>query len=179
MKATDALTVSDVARRSGFAASALRFYEDRGLLSASRTSGGQRRYQRSVLRRLAFIRAARNIGLSLDGIADALASLPDTRTPNRADWARLSHAWRNRLDDQILALTALRDGLDSCIGCGCCHCAAAPCPTRPTWPLPAALAPRICPGGCAAPGGAAPLAPVPGGPSRPPVRRGQGSFRVP
>jgi MerR family redox-sensitive transcriptional activator SoxR len=119
MKATDALTVSDVARRSGFAASALRFYEDRGLLSASRTSGGQRRYQRSVLRRLAFIRAARNIGLSLDEIADALASLPETRTPTRADWARLSRAWRNRLDDQILALTALRDGLDSCIGCGC------------------------------------------------------------
>jgi len=119
MKTTDALTVSDVTRRSGFAASALRFYEDRGLLSASRTSGGQRRYQRSVLRRLAFIRAARNIGLSLDEIADALASLPETRTPTRADWARLSRAWRSRLDDQILALTALRDGLDSCIGCGC------------------------------------------------------------
>jgi len=119
MKTTDALTVSDVARRSGFAASALRFYEDRGLLSASRTSGGQRRYQRSVLRRLAFIRAARNIGLSLDEITDALASLPETRTPTRADWARLSRAWRSRLDDQILALTALRDGLDSCIGCGC------------------------------------------------------------
>ncbi len=119
MKTTDALTVSDVARRSGFAASALRFYEDRGLVSASRTSGGQRRYQRSVLRRLAFIRAARNIGLSLDEITDALASLPETRTPTRADWARLSRAWRSRLDDQILALTALRDGLDSCIGCGC------------------------------------------------------------
>ena len=119
MKATDALTVSDVARRSGFAASALRFYEDRGLLSASRTSGGQRRYQRSVLRRLAFIRAARNIGLSLEEIAAALASLPETRTPTRADWARLSRGWRSRLDDQILALTALRDGLESCIGCGC------------------------------------------------------------
>src|SRR6266851_2569476 len=119
MKATDALTVSDVARRSGFAASALRFYEDRGLLSATRTSGGQRRYQRSVLRRLAFIRAARNIGLSLDEIAAALASLPQTRTPTRADWARLSRGWRSRLDDQIRALTALRDGLDSCIGCGC------------------------------------------------------------
>jgi MerR family redox-sensitive transcriptional activator SoxR len=119
MKPTDALTVSEVARRSGFAPSALRFYEAQGLVAASRTSGGQRRYQRNVLRRLAFIRAARNIGLSLDEIAAALASLPQTRTPTRADWARLSRGWRGRLDDQILALTALRDGLDSCIGCGC------------------------------------------------------------
>ncbi len=119
MKPTDALTVSEVAGRSGFAPSALRFYEAQGLLSATRTSGGQRRYQRSVLRRLAFIRAARNIGLSLDEIAAALASLPQTRTPTRADWARLSRGWRSRLDDQIRALTALRDGLDSCIGCGC------------------------------------------------------------
>ena len=119
MKPTDALTVSEVARRSGFAPSALRFYEAQGLVAASRTSGGQRRYQRGVLRRLAFIRAARNIGLSLDEIAAALAGLPQTRTPTRADWARLSRGWRKRLDDQILALTALRDGLDSCIGCGC------------------------------------------------------------
>src|SRR5882757_6087906 len=119
MDAKDLLTIGEVAHRSGFPPSALRFYEREGLLSASRTSGGQRRYQRSVLRRLAFIRAARNIGLSLDEIADALASLPETRTPTRADWARLSRAWRNRLDDQILALTALRDGLESCIGCGC------------------------------------------------------------
>jgi MerR family redox-sensitive transcriptional activator SoxR len=119
MKTTDALTVSEVARRSGFAPSALRYYEAQGLVAASRTSGGQRRYQRNVLRRLAFIRAARNIGLSLDEIAAALASLPETRTPTRADWARLSRGWRGRLDDQILALTALRDGLDSCIGCGC------------------------------------------------------------
>ena len=107
MKSTDALTVSDVAARSGFAPSALRFYEAQGLLSATRTSGGQRLYQRSVLRRLAFIRAARNIGLSLEEIAAALASLPETRTPTRADWARLSRGWRNRLDDQILALTQL------------------------------------------------------------------------
>jgi MerR family redox-sensitive transcriptional activator SoxR len=119
MRPTDALTVSEVARRSGFAPSALRFYEARGLVSASRTSGGQRRYQRSVLRRLAFIRAARNIGLSLDEISEALASLPQTPAPTRADWTRLSRGWRQRLDDQILALTALRDGLDSCIGCGC------------------------------------------------------------
>ena len=119
MKSTDLLTVSEVATRSGFAPSALRFYEAQGLLSATRTSGGQRRYERSVLRRLAFIRAARNIGLSLEEIATALAALPATRTPTKADWTRLSRGWRNRLDDQIRALEKLRDGLDSCIGCGC------------------------------------------------------------
>jgi MerR family transcriptional regulator, redox-sensitive transcriptional activator SoxR len=119
MQSTDLLTVSEVAHRSGFAASALRFYEREGLLSATRTSGGQRRYQRSVLRRLAFIRAARNVGLSLDEIAAALATLPDNRNPTRSDWSRLSRSWRVRLDDQIAALSKLRDGLDSCIGCGC------------------------------------------------------------
>jgi MerR family redox-sensitive transcriptional activator SoxR len=116
---TDLLTVSEVAARSGFAASALRFYERDGLISASRTGGGQRRYARSVLRRLAFIRAARNVGLSLDEVAGALAALPAGRTPTRADWTRLSRSWRRRLDDQITALEKLRDGLDSCIGCGC------------------------------------------------------------
>lgn len=119
MRPTDLLTVGEVAHRSGFAASALRFYEREGLISATRTSGGQRRYQRSVLRRLAFVRAARNIGLSLEEVAAALATLPDGRTPTRADWARLSRSWRGRLDDQIAALSRLRDGLDSCIGCGC------------------------------------------------------------
>ncbi len=119
MRTTDLLTVSEVAARSGFAPSALRFYEAQGLVSASRTSGGQRRYQRSVLRRLAFIRAARNIGLTLEEIAGALAALPATRTPTKADWTRLSRGWRRRLDDQIAALEKLRDGLDSCIGCGC------------------------------------------------------------
>ncbi|HJQ44661.1 MAG TPA: redox-sensitive transcriptional activator SoxR [Jatrophihabitantaceae bacterium] len=119
MRTSDLLTVSEVARRSGFAPSALRFYEREGLLTATRTSGGQRRYERNVLRRLAFIRAARNVGLSLDEVADALSTLPDARTPTKADWARLSHSWRGRLDDQIRALTKLRDGLDSCIGCGC------------------------------------------------------------
>jgi len=116
---TDLLTVSEVATRSGFAASALRFYERVGLIAATRTSGGQRRYQRGVLRRLAFIRAARNVGLSLDEVAAALASLPEGRNPTKADWTRLSHSWRRRLDEQIAALTKLRDGLDSCIGCGC------------------------------------------------------------
>ncbi len=119
MRPTDLLTVGEVAARSGFATSALRYYERQGLLSATRTGGGQRRYERSVLRRLAFIRAARNVGLSLDEVAAALATLPGGRAPTRADWTRLSRTWRHRLDEQIDALTALRDGLDSCIGCGC------------------------------------------------------------
>ncbi|MCW2596457.1 MAG: redox-sensitive transcriptional activator SoxR [Jatrophihabitans sp.] len=119
MRPTDLLTVSDVAERSGFAPSALRFYEREGLLHATRTTGNQRRYERSVLRRLAFIRAARNVGLSLDEVTAALATLPESRTPTRADWTRLSQNWRQRLDDQIAALSRLRDGLDSCIGCGC------------------------------------------------------------
>lgn len=128
MQTTDVLTVGELAHRSGFAPSALRYYEREGLLRAARTSGGQRRYQRSVLRRLAFIRAARNVGLSLEEIAAALATLPDGRNPTKADWTRLSHSWRRRLDEQIRALGALRDGLDSCIGCGCLslkHCAIA------------------------------------------------------
>ena len=119
MRSTDLLTVSDVARRSGFSTSALRFYERQGLIAAQRTGGNQRRFERTVLRRLAFIRAARNVGLSLDEIAAALATLPAGRTPTRADWTRLSRLWRARLDAQIGALQKLRDGLDSCIGCGC------------------------------------------------------------
>ena len=119
MLATDLLTVGEVAGRSGFAASALRYYERLGLIAAARTAGGQRRYERNVLRRLAFVRAARNVGLSLDEVAAALDALPGGRTPTKADWTRLSRSWRRRLDDQIAALMALRDGLDSCIGCGC------------------------------------------------------------
>ena len=113
------LTISDVAARSGFAASALRFYEEEGLILATRTSGGQRRYERSVLRRLAFIRAAGNVGLTLDDIRAELARLPGNRTPTKADWARITRHWRGRLDEQIAALERLRDGLESCIGCGC------------------------------------------------------------
>lgn len=119
METTDVLTVSEVAHRSGFAASALRFYEKEGLIHASRTSGGQRRYARSVLRRLAFIRAASNVGLSLEEVRDELSRLPEARTPTKADWARISQHWRRRLDDQVAALEALRDRLESCIGCGC------------------------------------------------------------
>jgi len=119
MDSKQLLTVSEVARRSGFAASALRYYEREGLITASRTGGGQRRFERNVLRRLAFIRAARNVGLSLDEIGVELAELPELRTPTRADWGRISRSWRRRLDEQIEALQALRDGLQSCIGCGC------------------------------------------------------------
>jgi MerR family transcriptional regulator, redox-sensitive transcriptional activator SoxR len=119
METRDLLTVSEIAKRSGFAASAIRFYESEGLITASRTAGGQRRFERKMLRRLAFIRAARNVGLSLDEVAAALAKLPEGRTPTRADWARLSKDWRGRIDDQIAGLLALRDNLDSCIGCGC------------------------------------------------------------
>lgn len=119
MDAKDLLTVGEVAERSGFAPSALRFYEKEGLLEAGRTEGHQRRYQRGVLRRLAFIRAARNIGLGLDEIRAELERLPRSRTPTVADWTKISRGWRGRLDEQIEALVALRDGLDSCIGCGC------------------------------------------------------------
>ena len=119
LRTTDLLPIAEVARRSGFPASALRFYEKEGLITSSRTGGGQRRYERSTLRRLAFIRAARNVGLTLDEIAAALATLPEGRTPTRADWAQLSRSWRTRLDEQIEALQALRNGLESCIGCGC------------------------------------------------------------
>ena len=119
MLGTELLPIGEVAHRAGMAPSALRYYERLGLIEASRTGGGQRRYPRSVLRRLAFIRAARSVGLSLDEVQSALATLPDARTPTVADWARLSRAWRSRLDDQIAGLTALRDGLTRCIGCGC------------------------------------------------------------
>jgi len=113
------LTVADVAARSGFAPSALRYYERERLVAATRTSGNQRRYERIVLRRLAFIRAARNVGLSLDEIREELAQLPADRAPTTKDWRRISRDWRERLDERIAAIEALRDRLDSCIGCGC------------------------------------------------------------
>ena len=113
------LTIGQVSARSGIAPSALRYYEQQGLVVATRTGGGARRYPRTVLRRLAFVRAAQNVGLSLGEIREALATLPDGRPPTARDWARLSQGWRHRLDEQIAALEQLRDGLDSCIGCGC------------------------------------------------------------
>lgn len=115
----DLLTISETADRSGFSPSALRYYEREGLIQASRTEGGQRRFARSELRRLAFIAAARHVGLSLDEIRDALALLPTGRNPTKADWTKISRSWRDRLEDEIRALERLRDGLDGCIGCGC------------------------------------------------------------
>ncbi len=119
MDPSDLLTIGEVATRSGLAASAVRYYEAEGLISATRTSGNQRRFTRDALRRLAFIRAAGNVGVTLDEIRSELERLPGGRTPTRADWSRLSRGWRGRLEEQIEALTALRDGLDACIGCGC------------------------------------------------------------
>jgi MerR family redox-sensitive transcriptional activator SoxR len=113
------LAIGEVSERTGVAVSALRFYEREGLLHTARTSGGQRRYPRDVLRRVSFVRIAQQVGLSLDEVRDALAKLPDDRTPTKRDWARLSSAWRPRLDAQITELTRLRDNLTSCIGCGC------------------------------------------------------------
>jgi len=119
MSIEDSLTISETASRSGFSASALRYYEREGLIEARRTGGGQRRFARPELRRLAFIAAARHVGLSLDEIRDALALLPDGRDPTKADWSKISRSWRHRLDEEIRALERLRDGLDGCIGCGC------------------------------------------------------------
>jgi MerR family redox-sensitive transcriptional activator SoxR len=115
----DLLAIGEVAARSGVAPSALRFYESEGLIHALRSDGGRRLYEREVLRRVAFIRVAQRIGLSLDEVRSALAALPDQRTPTSKDWARLSRQWRPRLDEQIGMLVALRDQLTSCIGCGC------------------------------------------------------------
>jgi MerR family redox-sensitive transcriptional activator SoxR len=113
------LTIGEVAERSGVAPSALRFYEDRGLVTSTRTGGHQRRYAPDVLRRIAFIRVAQRVGLSLDEVRDALGQLPSGRTPTRRDWQRLSARWRPRLDERIDTLTRLRDQLSDCIGCGC------------------------------------------------------------
>ena len=113
------LTIGEVADRSGVATSALRFYEREGLIVAGRTGGGQRRYPPDVLRRIAFVRVAQRVGLSLEAIREALATLPDGRTPTRRDWTRLSRRWQPALDEQLALLQGLRDQLDSCIGCGC------------------------------------------------------------
>ncbi len=117
--ATERVPIGELVRRSGIAASTLRFYEDAGLLQSLRSDSGRRHYARSDLRRLAFIRAAQTVGLSLDDIRAALAQLPQGRTPTVADWERLSRSWRPLLDQRISALTQLRDTLSSCIGCGC------------------------------------------------------------
>lgn len=113
------LGVGELAARSGVAVSALHFYESRGLIRAERSAGNQRRYPRSVLRRVAFIKVAQRVGIPLGAIADALKALPAERTPTGADWRRLSSAWRDELDERIRTLTQMRNQLDGCIGCGC------------------------------------------------------------
>jgi MerR family redox-sensitive transcriptional activator SoxR len=113
------LTITEISRRSGVASSALRFYEQRGLIASERAGSGHRRYPRSVLRRIAFIVFAQRIGLSLDEVGAALAKLPAGRSPTRSDWARLSGEWTKRIDQRIAELRRLREGLTQCIGCGC------------------------------------------------------------
>ena len=114
-----ALTVGEVAARSGVAVSTLHFYEAEGLISSWRNRGNQRRYAREVLRRVAVIKVAQRTGIPLAEIREALATLPEKRTPTSADWKKLSRRWREQLDERIGRLTRLRDQLDGCIGCGC------------------------------------------------------------
>jgi MerR family redox-sensitive transcriptional activator SoxR len=121
----DLLTISEVSRRSGVAASALRFYEEKGLIKSERTGSGHRRYPRAVLRRVAFIVFAQRIGMTLDEVAGELAKLPAGRVPEGSDWAKLSASWTSRIDEQIGLLHRLRESLSGCIGCGCLsleHC---------------------------------------------------------
>ncbi len=116
---SELITIGEVSRRSGVASSALRFYEERGLISSERAGSGHRRYARPVLRRIAFIVFAQRVGLTLDEIGDELAKLPPDRAPNRRDWSRLSSKWTVRIDERIAELERLKRGLTECIGCGC------------------------------------------------------------
>ena len=113
------LTIGEVAGRSGVATSALRFYEERGLIGSERASSGHRRFRRAVIRRVAFIVFAQRVGLSLDEIREELDKLPADRVPTRTDWAKLSTAWSSRIDERIAELERLKEGLTECIGCGC------------------------------------------------------------
>lgn len=115
----ETLTIGEVAKRSGIATSALRYYEDRGLITSQRTGGNQRRYRRSVLRTVSVIKAAQQVGVSLDEVATALDGLPGGRSPTQADWSKLADGWRSSLDARIRDLEVLRDDLSDCIGCGC------------------------------------------------------------
>lgn len=115
----DMLPIGHIARRTGLAVSAIRFYEEKGLIRATRTASGQRRFARADIRRLSFIRIAQSLGFTLPQIREVLAGLPDGRTPNARDWARISQHFRATLDARIATLEKLRDDLDGCIGCGC------------------------------------------------------------
>ena len=119
MKGDDLISIGALAGRVGVSVSAIRFYEDKGILQPLRNAGGQRRFMRSDIRRLSFILIAQQIGCSIAEIKGHLAELPQGRTPTQADWSRISAAMRGRLDDQIARLTSTRDLLDGCIGCGC------------------------------------------------------------
>ena len=119
MKANDAISIGELARRTGISVSAIRFYEGRGLIQSRRTEGGQRRFLRSDIRRLSFIRIAQQVGLTIESIEAELKMLPDGRTPTQADWTRISAHMRKMLDQQIALLERTRDKLDGCIGCGC------------------------------------------------------------
>src|SRR5579872_326679 len=125
------LSVGEVAKRSGIAVSTLHYYEAEGLIASWRSSGNQRRYAREVLRRVAVIKVAQRTGISLKEIREALATLPDKRTPTSEDWKRLSARWRAQLNDRIERLTRLRDQMDGCIGCGCLSIES--CPLRNPW----------------------------------------------
>jgi MerR family transcriptional regulator, redox-sensitive transcriptional activator SoxR len=115
----ETITIGELAKRSGVAASAIRFYEEQGLIGSTRTEGGQRQYRRDTLRRVGFIRAAQAVGLNLSEIRSALETLPGQRTPTKRDWERLSRAWQPLLQERIDRLIALRDQLAFCVGCGC------------------------------------------------------------
>ena len=117
--AEELLTIGEIAQRSGLAPSAIRYYERIGLIRAERTPGNQRRYRRDVLRRIAFVRIAQRVGLSLDEIVDSLSDLPIDQAPTSHDWERMTRGWRDRIDERIGILEALRGGLTACIGCGC------------------------------------------------------------
>lgn len=126
MDRDDLLPIGEVAARSGVSVATLRFYEERGLVESTRTAGNQRRYERHVLRRIAVVRAGQRFGLSLTEIGDALESLPHDRPPTKRDWQRLSRGWHALLTDRIEAMVRVRDGLSSCIGCGCLSLRACP-----------------------------------------------------
>ncbi|MDA4848088.1 redox-sensitive transcriptional activator SoxR [Hoeflea poritis] len=119
MKASDRLSIGELARRTGLAVSAIRYYETEGLLTAERNAGGQRRFLRSDIRRLSFVQIAQRFGFTIGEIREQLQSLPLERTPTKADWSKISRGFRHELDARISTLTRLRDDLDGCIGCGC------------------------------------------------------------
>ena len=119
MRAQDVLTIGDLANRTGLSVSAIRFYEEKGLVASTRNAGGQRRFVRSDIRRLSFVLIAQQLGFTIEQIRQQLQSLPLERTPTKSDWTKMSHGFRKELDARIDLLVQLRDNLDSCIGCGC------------------------------------------------------------